>query len=175
MSAAWEVGRSTGLAGMSMREIGRRVGLQAPSLYAYFDSKNALYDAMFAQGCTEFVAGQPELPTDVSAGVRTILQYYVDFCTADPVRHQLLFQRTIPGFEPSAASFEIASRSLQIIAQWFEDSGLGGPETLDLYTAIGSGLAAQQNANDPGGDRWTRLVDQAAAMFVTYVTNKHLQ
>jgi AcrR family transcriptional regulator len=156
---------------MSLREIGRRIGLQAPSLYSYFDSKNAVYDAMFAQGCLEFVAGQSDIPSDLDEGVRTILHYYVDFCTADPVRHQLLFQRTIPGFEPSPSSFEISTRSLRGIARWFEESGLGGQETLDLYTAIGSGLAAQQNANDPGGDRWTRLVDRAAAMFVTYVRN----
>jgi AcrR family transcriptional regulator len=157
---------------MSLREIGRRVGLQAPSLYSYFDSKNALYDAMYAQGCRDFVSGQPELPGDVAAGVRTMLRYYVDFCTADPVRHQLLFQRTIPGFEPSAASFEIADQSLTTIGHWFEESGLGGQQTLDLYTAIGSGLAAQQNANEPGGDRWTRLVDRAADMFVRHVSDQ---
>jgi AcrR family transcriptional regulator len=170
LDAAWDVCRAEGLAALSMREVGRRVGLRAPSLYSYFDSKNAIYDAMFAQGCAEFVARQPRFPTDVRAGVRAVLRYYVDFCTADPVRHQLLFQRTVPGFVPSSASFEISSTSLQAIADWMSASGLGGPDALDLYTAIGSGLAAQQNANEPGGDRWTRLVDQAADMFVDYVS-----
>jgi AcrR family transcriptional regulator len=173
LDAAWEMVRAEGLTALSLRDLARKVGMQAPSLYSYFDSKNALYDAMYAQGCREFVAGQPELPTDLLAGVRTMLRYYVDFCTADPVRHQLLFQRTVPGFEPSPESFEIASESLWTIGRWFEESGLGGQETLDLYTAIGSGLAAQQNANEPGGDRWTRLVGRAADMFVSHVHAQH--
>ena len=29
--------------------------MQAPSLYRYFDSKNAIYDAMYAQGAQQFV------------------------------------------------------------------------------------------------------------------------
>ncbi|MDQ3659652.1 MAG: hypothetical protein M3454_01050, partial [Actinomycetota bacterium] len=34
--------------------------------------------------------------------------FFVEFCTEDPVRYQLLFQRTIPGFEPSAESFALS-------------------------------------------------------------------
>ena len=34
---------------MSLHEVARRVGLRQPSLYAYIDSKAALYDAMFGQ------------------------------------------------------------------------------------------------------------------------------
>jgi AcrR family transcriptional regulator len=168
LAAAWDVCRRTGLAGLSLREVGRQVGLQAPSLYSYFPSKNAIYDAMFAEGCAAFVAKQPELPDDPLAGVRLLLRYYVDFCTADPVRHQLLFQRTIPGFEPSPESFEITLESIHRISDWMLHVGFG-TGALDLYTAIGSGLAAQQNANDPGGDRWTRLVDTAAEMFVSHM------
>jgi hypothetical protein len=33
---------------------------------------------------------------------------YVDFCVADAPRCQLLFLRTVPGFEPSAASYALA-------------------------------------------------------------------
>ena len=57
LSAAWDVCRADGIAALSMREVARRVGLQPPSLYSYFDSKNAIYDAMFAQASAEFVAG----------------------------------------------------------------------------------------------------------------------
>ncbi len=40
------------------------------------------------------------------------------------------------------------------------------PEAIDLWTALTSGLANQQVANDPGGDRWLRLVDDAVSMFL---------
>ena len=43
------------------------------------------------------------------------------------------------------------------------DHGLDRPEVVDLFTAVGTGIAAQQHSNEPGGDRWTRLVNDAAA------------
>lgn len=175
VATAWDLSRENGLSALSLRELGRRIGLRAPSLYFYFASKNEIYDAMFAQGCREFVAAQPELPDNPLEGVRLLMRYYVDFCTADPVRHQLLFQRTIPGFEPSRESFAITEQSIGKISDWLDRVGLGGPGALDLYTAIGSGIASQQNANQPGGDRWTRWVDSAAVMFVAYVNSQHNQ
>ena len=33
------------------------------------------------------------------------MRLFVEFCTSDPVRYQLLFQRTIPDFEPSPESY----------------------------------------------------------------------
>jgi len=38
------------VAALSLREVARRVKLQVPSLYAYFPSKMALYDALFREG-----------------------------------------------------------------------------------------------------------------------------
>jgi hypothetical protein len=40
----------------------------------------------------------------------------------------------------------------------------------DLLTALISGLASQQLANDPDGDRWRRLSREAAEMYVKHVT-----
>ena len=98
------------------------------------------------------------------------MRYFVSFCVADPVRYQLLFQRTIPGFEPSAESFAISQNAMRLTRDWFAEHGLDRPEVVDLFTAVGSGIAAQQNSNEPGGDRWTRLVDDAALMFVRHIT-----
>ena len=39
------------------------------------------------------------------------------------------------------------------------------PRFLDLWTAISTGLVDQQISNDPGGDRWTRLIDEAVDLF----------
>jgi AcrR family transcriptional regulator len=167
VEAAWALCRREGLAGLSLRDLARQVGMQAPSLYSYFESKHAIYDAMFAQGCREFVDGQREIEVsdDLRTALRQMLRYFVEFCAADEVRYQLLFQRTIPGFEPSPESFAISVANLEEVAARFEAAGLAGQEILDLFTAIGSGLAAQQLSNDPGGDRWLRLIDDAAEMF----------
>src|SRR5262245_31752917 len=50
LDAAWALVREHGLAALSLRDLAARVGMRAPSLYQYFPSKHAIYDAMFAQG-----------------------------------------------------------------------------------------------------------------------------
>ena len=170
LQAARDLCATNGLASLSLRELAQQIGLKAPSLYSYFESKNAIYDALFAQGCQQLLDGRPEpIPGDLLDGIREIMGYFVEFCVADPVRYQLLFQRTIPGFEPSAESYAISQNAMRLTRDWFADHGLDRPEVIDLFTAIGSGIAAQQNSNEPGGDRWTTLVDDAALMFVRHI------
>ena len=172
LDAAWDLVRREGLAGLSLRDLARSVGMQAPSLYSYFVSKHAIYDAMFAQGSQQFVAREATLVTsgdrlrDLQAGMRM----FVEFCTEDPVRYQLLFQRTIPGFEPSPESFAIAVAGLDGVRSRLAAVGITDPKALDLLTAIGTGITDQQISNDPGGDRWTRLLDDAMAMFLAHVS-----
>jgi len=171
LEAAWGLCAANGLASLSLRDLARQIGLKAPSLYSYFESKNAIYDAMFAQGCQQLLDERPShIPSDLLGGVKTIMGYFVSFCVAAPVRYQLLFQRTIPGFVPSAETFAISQNAMRLTRDWFAEHGLDRPEVVDLFTAVGSGIAAQQNSNEPGGDRWTRLVDDAAVMFVRHIT-----
>lgn len=174
IATAWRLARRDGLAGLSLRELATEVGMRPQSLYTYFDAKNAIYDAMYAQGCREFVAGQAawELVGDLRADIRTMARYFVEFCTADPVRYQLMFQRTIPGFEPSTESFAISLDSLNAAWEHLASLGVDDPGHLDLFTAIGTGIADQQISNDPGGDRWMRLIDEAVDMFVNHVSTR---
>ncbi len=101
LQAARDLCAANGLASLSLRELAQQIGLKAPSLYSYFESKNAIYDALFAQGSQQLLDGRPQqIPDDLLDGIRAIMGYFVEFCVADPVRYQLLFQRTIPGFDP---------------------------------------------------------------------------
>lgn len=174
MAAAWQVVRVEGLAGLALRDLARQVGMQAQSLYSYFDSKNDIYDAMYAEGCREYVQREAQLVLtgQTQPDLKTVLGFFVEFCTEDPVRYQLLFQRTIPGFEPSAESFAIASEGLAALRTHLEAMGITEPGDLDLLTAIGTGLTDQQISNDPGGDRWIRLLDEAIEMFVHHVSSR---
>src|SRR5205814_846853 len=63
LDAAWELVRAEGLAALSLRDLAAKVGMQAPSLYSYFDSKHAIYDAMFLQGNLELMARYEAMPT----------------------------------------------------------------------------------------------------------------
>ena len=113
LAAARDLAREQGLASISMRELGARVGLHASSLYQYFPSKAAIYDALFAEGHRELQAWMASLnrtgkPADV---LKRGSRRFAEFCLQDEVRYQLLFQRTIPGFTPSEASMDLARQS----------------------------------------------------------------
>lgn len=175
LDAAWEQVRANGLAALSLRDLARSVGMQPPSLYTYFASKNDIYDAMYAQGAQQFVdeqrASMP-IPEDPLEALQAVVHFFVTFCAADFARYQLLFQRTIPGFEPSAASFKISQDNLAELGDLLARCGVSDPRMLDLFTALGTGLADQQLSNDPGGDRWIRLIDEAVEMFYEALTNQ---
>jgi AcrR family transcriptional regulator len=164
---AWALAREHGLAGVSLRDLARRVGMRAPSLYSYFASKAAIYDAMFAAGNAELLARIRALPGHAEGLTRLRLgtEVFVTFCVEDPIRYQLLFLRTIPGFEPSPESYAGALAVLQALRDALAEIGVTEPGAVDLYTAITTGLVSQQLSNEPGGDRWLRLVPVAVEMF----------
>ncbi len=175
IDASWESVRANGLAGLSMRDLGERVGMRAQSIYSYFASKGDIYDAMFLEGYRAFAtrmeeaATEEEFSTDPICAARQASHAFVDFCTDDPVRYQLLFQRTIPGFTPSPESYAVAVHAYDKLREQLATIGVHDQETLDLWSAVMTGLTDQQISNDPGGERWTRLVDRAIDMLLTDV------
>lgn len=170
LEAAWEVAREVGLAQLTLREVADRVGMRAPSLYSHFDSKHAIYDAMFGQAWTECLAvsedALAQVPPDARGALRLAARTFFDFAVSDPPRHQLMNLRTIPSFEPSPESYAPAVATLDAARDLFAHHGITAQEDLDLYVALVGGLVDSQHANDPGGDRWSRLVDRAIDMFV---------
>ncbi len=170
LQAAWKLARERGPAALTLRDLAREVDMRAPSLYSYFPSKHAIYDAMFADGnrrIWEHVQQQP-VESDPRKGIKAWTRAFVRFCCDDPALYQLLFQRSIPGFEPSRESMELATRSLEWGRVALADSGVHDPAGSDMLFAIISGLIGQQTANEPGGDRWIRLCDDAVQMFFDY-------
>ncbi len=171
LQAAWELAREQGLAGLSLRDVASRIGMRAPSLYWYFESKATIYDAMFAEGYRELLRRMDATPrpTEARALLNTVARLFVEFSVEDAARWQLLFQRTIPGFVPSDGSYALATEVVDRARALFMAAGVSDPVQFDLWTALISGLASQQLANDPGGERWVRLVDDAVDMFADHV------
>jgi AcrR family transcriptional regulator len=172
VGAAWRLARERGLAGWALRDVAEAVGMRTPSLYVYVDSKNALYDSMFADGYRQLLARVDVVEADLRVDrppphevLRVSAALFVDFAVEDPARFQLLFLRTLPGFEPSEQAYALAREALDRLAVVLGEAGAGASEQLDLWTALCTGLATQQVSNDPGGDRWRRLIDRAVDMF----------
>jgi AcrR family transcriptional regulator len=170
LDSAWAAVREEGLAALSLRDLARRSGITTPTVYAYFDSKSDIYDAMFGQAAEAFLRhiAAPYDTTDPRAVLVASLRRFIRFCTADLPRYQLLFQRTIPGFEPSPESYAPAVRALELSAEVLAANGVADPRHLDVWTALTTGLVSQQIANDPGGERWVALVDDVVAMFLSH-------
>jgi AcrR family transcriptional regulator len=162
--------RADGLASLAMRELGARVGLRAQSLYVYFPSKHAIYDAMVGESNRELLERQSTLaPTaDPAERLRRRAHLFLTFCVEDPVRYQLLFQRTIPGFDPSPESYAPAVEGLEGTRDALRACGITAAGAQDAWTAVIAGLAAQQNSNEPGGDRWVCLLDEVVDMYLAH-------
>lgn len=170
VDAAWELAREHGLGGLSLRDLARQLGMATPSLYSYFDSKNALFDAMYADGWRAFIEYEPQPPaSDVRAAIRDGMDRWVRFSLEDPVRFQLLSLRTIPGFEPSEASYAIAQQAYDESFAVLDEVAQVRQEHKDLITAVASGLLNQQLANDPEGTRWVGLLDDAVDLLARWV------
>ena len=170
LDAAWEFVREEGLAALSLRDLAGRVGLAPASLYSYFASKHGIYDAMFAQGYRQFLERQGEPSADLGDELRRVAHSYMSFCMEEPVRYQLLFQRTIPGFEPSPESWALAQQCYQELAR-LRVHGLT-TQDIDLVSAVLTGLVDQQISNDPHGTRWVALLDDAASMLHTHFSTR---
>jgi hypothetical protein len=100
------------------------------------------------------------------ARVRAWVRAYCDFFLADPVRFQLLNQRVVPGFQPSADSYAGAVADWEAAREEVSRLGVRDPvPALDPLTAMVAGLISQQIANDPGGRRWSRRSREVADMW----------
>jgi AcrR family transcriptional regulator len=174
LEAAWRLARRDGLAAISLRNLAREVGMRAPSLYTYFPSKNAIYDAMYAESVKllDEAVNRSAKSSDPYEALRQRARRLVRFGAREPLRFQLIDQRTIPGFEPSPASFAISAASIAQLHSELVAAGIRGQGAADLWRALIPGLVNQQMSNDPGGSRWTRLVDEAVDMFMEYHTKK---
>lgn len=169
VDAAWEIARRDGLAAVTLREVAAMIGMRSPSLYSHFDSKNAIYDAMFGQAWTVFLAEAEasfdHLPEAPREALLSIASHFFDFSTADLARYQLMNQRSIPGFVPSEAAYAPSVEVMSLLQRTFHRLGITDGADLDLFLALGGGLLDRQFANDPGGDRWVRQLPRVIDMF----------
>jgi AcrR family transcriptional regulator len=169
LDAAWRLAERDGLAGFTLRDLADEVDMRAPSLYTYFDSKAAIHDAMFVQAHQQLEGVADRTPVnscDPRGTLLAVVTAFLDFCQASVPRYQLLFTRVLPDWEPSPEAYARAVAFLDRLDALLTELGMPGEEARDLWTAMVSGLASQQVANDLDGDRWARLVPAVVDMFL---------
>jgi AcrR family transcriptional regulator len=173
VEVAWKLAAAEGIGGFSLHAVAREVGIRQPSLYEYFDNKHALYDAMFADGNQKLLArlDAATFPDDPREAVKVGVRTFVDFALEDPARAELLFNRPIPGFEPSPASYAPAVAVLTQTTAALQAAGMREQDDVDCFIAMVAGIVSAQLSNDPGGDRWVRHLDRLIDLHLDHATN----
>jgi AcrR family transcriptional regulator len=168
VASAWKLARQHGIAGVSLHGLAREVGMRQPSLYEYFDSKHALYDAMFADGNEQLLERLDQLtyPRDPRAALKKCMGAFVAFALEDPARSELLFQRHVPGFVPSPTSYALAEEALGRAVKLMNEAGVTQQGDVDCIVAMAGGLIEAQLSNDPGGNRWIRHLNLLTDLYI---------
>jgi len=172
LDAAWQVARRDGVGAVTLREIGQLVGMQAPSLYSHFASKNAIYDAMFAQAwahVVEWFETRPPQPAGPRRALLWLADGFFEFAVADVARYQLMNRAAVPDFRPSEAAYAHSVAAYERMRDVLRSAGVRRAADLDLWTAVTGGAVDQQLANEPGGDRWRRQLPRIVDMFADEV------
>jgi AcrR family transcriptional regulator len=191
LDIAQEVMAEEGVNGLTLSEVARRLGVQPPSLYKYFDSLMTLYDGLFRRGQVAHLEALRAAMGRAEPGLAA-LQAGLDasgrWCLANRPIAQLLFWRPVPHFEPSAESMrpsiEMVRLQRQALAGAVAAGQLGASADADeavfLVSVFVSGVIGQAIANEPelpwGEGRFTpllpRLIDTLRALYPPMVARK---
>jgi len=172
LDAAWQIARRDGLAAVTLREVGAIVGMRPPSLYSHFESKNAIYDGMFAQAWAGARVALSKVEPDPKQPRRSLLvgaETFFDFSVADVARYQLMSQAVLPNFEPSPEAYAESQGAYGRMVALMHQVGVRRSADLDLWTALIAGAISQQLANDFGGTRWRQQLPRLVDMFADAV------
>ena len=161
LDIAVQVMTDEGVGGLTIAEVARRLGVQAPSIYKYFPSLLSIYDELFRRGQTDHlntVRAAAETAPPGMARVHATAQAAGRWASGNIALAQLLFWRPVPRFTPSAAAFEPSREMFQLFLDVLASAVGSGElaaeaattEGVDLLSALVAGVMSQHMANEPG-------------------------
>ena len=185
LAIAEDVMTEEGVNSLSLAEVARRLGVQPPSLYKYFQSLMAVYDELFARGMAEHLAVMRAATDGVAPGLASLtatLEASGQWALANRATAQLLFWRPVPNFTPSAEAMTTSIAMVDLQRAILHDAvaaGELGPEAerddqaLFVVSMLINGALTQAMANEPelawGEGRFTpwfpRLMELLPAAF----------
>jgi AcrR family transcriptional regulator len=111
LQAARTLVQQEGIKGLTMRALGRAVGVTAPTLYDYFPSKEAVLDALFVQG-TQILTRAFDVAIDSTPPgrerLRAVAVAYRRFAIEHPDLYLLIFGRVDASYRPGELQLECA-------------------------------------------------------------------
>ena len=186
VDVALEVMTEQGAGGLSLGEVARRMGMQTPSLYGYFASKHALYDAVFERGWRELLGSvraeqqRIEALDDAAELLLALAGHYVRWSVEHAACSELMSWRPVPGYRPSGDAYAPAVETYQAALELFarlQASGrlrhdIPADEQLQVWTVLLTGVVTQQLSNAPEESfdhgRFTTLLPIVVTLFVNF-------
>jgi AcrR family transcriptional regulator len=178
---ALQIMAEDGVAGLTMARLARAMTIQPPSLYKYYPSLLAVYDALFRRGQSANLEALRDGMRDAAPGLEAVagaMEATGRWAVANPVLAQLMFWRPVPGYHPSAEAFGPALLIIDLLRSALADAAARGqlhPDAatdagMELLSIMHFGIISQHLANDPGSDwehgRYTRRHREILALFI---------
>ena len=117
LQIARDVMTEDGVNGLSLAEVARRLGVQPPSLYKYFPSLMAIYDALFLEGQRENLRVMRTGMEGAESGLTALiagLEASGRWALANRAVAELLFWRPVPSFHPSPEAFAVSMEMVEL-------------------------------------------------------------
>jgi AcrR family transcriptional regulator len=178
---ALQIMAEDGAAGLTMARLARAMDIRPPSLYKYYPSLLAVYDALFRRGQLANLQALRDGMRDAEPGLDAVaggMEATARWAVANPVLAQLLFWRPVPGYQPSAEAFAPAGQIIDLLRSVLAEAAARGqvhPDAatdagMDLLSIMHFGVISQHLANDVGRDwdhgRYTRRHREILALFI---------
>ena len=179
---ALQIMADDGAAGLSMARLARAMDIRPPSLYKYYPSLLAVYDALFRRGQLANLEALREGMHGAAPGLDAVagaMEATGRWAVANPVLAQLLFWRPVPGYQPSAEAYAPTRQIIDLLRSALADAAARGqvhPDAatdagMDLLSIMHFGIISQHLANDPRSDwdhgRYTHRHREILALFIS--------
>ena len=180
LAAAREIMRRDGVAALNLNEVARLVGMQTPSLYKYFPSKFALYEALFRMALRLFRESEEQIwntSQPIWERIEAWFETRLRLVQEHPDLYHLFLDNPVPGFLPSPENLEEARKirtpGVQAIMEAM-DAGLIATHltpdrVLDLLLAMRRGILAEHLGKEThlpvGDERFRSLIPEVLALL----------
>jgi AcrR family transcriptional regulator len=169
-----------GVAGLTIAEIARRLGVQPPSIYKYFPSLLSIYDTLFGRGHQahlEAVHAAVGAAVPGMAAVAAAAEATGRWTTANPALAELMFRRPLPAFQPSAEAFAPSREMFGLLRTTLRGAvdvgelgaAAGTDQGVDMLSCLVGGVMGQHLANEPevawDEGRFTPLLSRVVALL----------
>jgi AcrR family transcriptional regulator len=180
LDIATDVMTEEGVNGLSLAEVARRLGVQPPSIYKYFPSLMAIYDALFRRGQVEHLEVMRQAMAGAEPGLAALtagLEASGRWALANRPTAQLMFWRPVPSYEPSAEAFAPSvemfllqrARMAEAVAAGQLGPEADSEEAVYLVSTLIVGVLSQAMANEPdlewGKGRFTPTFPKLMKLF----------